>query len=149
MTKGENKAKIECVSPLAPDYVELRARSAFSFLEGASNPEDLALRAAEWGYSSLALADSGGVYGIPRFHSAARSLGLNAIVGAEIDLEFREIPHPLRLRFLVESARGWKHLSRLLTRGHRGRAKNECQISEEDLEEHGQDLTVLIRGDEH
>ncbi|MEE3325843.1 MAG: error-prone DNA polymerase [Myxococcota bacterium] len=134
---------------LAADYVELRARSAFSFLDGASNPEDLALRAAHLGYSSLALADSGGVYGIPRFHAAARSAGLSAILGAEIDLEWAQTPRPLRLRFLVESARGWRHLCRLLTRGHRGRAKAECRISEEDLEEFGQDLTVLIRGDEH
>ena len=137
------------MSPTTPDYVELRARSAFSFLEGSSNPEDLALRAAQCGYSSLALADSGGVYGIPRFDAAARSAGLAAIVGAEIDLEFQEIPHPLRLRFLVESAQGWRHLCRLLTRGHQGRAKTECRISEEDLEEYGQDLTVLIRGDEN
>ena len=133
---------------LAADYVELRARSAFSFLEGASNPEDLALHAAQLGYSSLALADSGGVYGIPRFHAAARSAGLSAILGAEIDLERGETLPPLRLRFLVESARGWRNLSRLLTLGHHGRVKTECRIREEDLEEHGHGLTVLVRGDE-
>ena len=55
----------------AADYVELRCRSAFSFLEGASNPEDLAERAAELGHPALALADRGGLYGMPRFHQAA------------------------------------------------------------------------------
>ena len=53
------------------DYVELRARSAFSFLEAASNPEDLALAAAELGYPALALADRDGVSGAPRVHRAA------------------------------------------------------------------------------
>jgi len=53
------------------DYVELRARSAFSFLEGASLPEDLAARAAELGYKAIALGDRDGVYGQPRFHQAA------------------------------------------------------------------------------
>ena len=57
---------------LAADYVELRCRSAFSFLEGASNPEDLVERAAELGHPALALADRGGLYGAPRFHQAAR-----------------------------------------------------------------------------
>ena len=65
------------------DYVELRCRSAFSFLEGASNPEDLAARAAELGHPALALADRGGVYGIPRVHQAARAAGVRALVGAE------------------------------------------------------------------
>ena len=119
---------------LSADYVELRARSAFSFLEGASNPEDLALQAAHLGYSGLALADHGGVYGIPRFHAAAQSVGLPAIVGAEVELELPGMPLPLRLRLLVESARGWRHLSRLLTCGHRGRSKNECRITQDDLE---------------
>jgi len=139
---------VPSTSTLSADYVELRARSAFSFLEGASTPEDLALQAAHLGYSGLALADHGGVYGIPRFHAAAQSVGLPAIVGAEIELELPGLLLPLRLRLLVESAKGWRHLSRLLTRGHRGRSKNECRISQDDLEENARELTVLIRGDE-
>src|SRR5512145_284135 len=92
------------VAPPAPrsDYVELRCRSAFSFLEGASNPEDLAARAAELGHEALALADRGGVYGIPRFHQAARAAGLRAIVGASLG--------PLLL--LVEERRGYRNLCR-------------------------------------
>ncbi len=68
-------------------YVELRARSSFSFLEGASNPEDLATRAAELGFSALAVGDRDGVYGIPRFHQAAVQAGVRAIHGAEISLD--------------------------------------------------------------
>ena len=73
--------------PALVDYIELRARSAFSFLEGASNPEDLVERAGALDYPALALADRGGVYGAPRFHQAARRAGVRAILGAEIDLE--------------------------------------------------------------
>ena len=71
----------------ACDYVELRCRSAFSFLDGASNPEDLVARAAEQGHGALALADRDGLYGAPRFHAAARAAGLRPIVGAEVTLE--------------------------------------------------------------
>ena len=70
--------------PVPADYVELRCRSAFSFLEGASNPEDLVARAAELGHGTLALADRGGVYGAPRFHRAAAAAGLRGLVGAEV-----------------------------------------------------------------
>ena len=69
------------------EYVELRARSAFSFLEGASAPEELAEGAAALGYDALALGDRDGLYGAPRFHQAAGPAGLRAIVGAEITLD--------------------------------------------------------------
>ena len=65
-------------------YIELHASSAFSFLDGASLPEALVERAAALGYPALALLDRDGVYGVPRFHLAARRAGLKAIVGAEL-----------------------------------------------------------------
>ena len=68
-------------------YVELRARSAFSFLEGASAPEELAECAAALGYDAIALGDRDGLYGTPRFHQAATRAGVKAIVGAEVTLE--------------------------------------------------------------
>ena len=74
------------------DYVELRCRSAFSFLEAASNPEDLIQRAAELEHPTLALGDRDGLYGTPRFHQAARAAGIRAIVGAEITLAPAETP---------------------------------------------------------
>ena len=58
------------------DYIELRCRSAFSFLDAASNPEDLIERAADLDYPALALGDRDGFYGNPRFHQAARAAGL-------------------------------------------------------------------------
>jgi hypothetical protein len=73
-------------------YAELRAASAFSFLEAASPPEELAERAAELGLPAVALIDRNGLYGAPRFHRAARQAGIKALVGAELTLE--EPPHP-------------------------------------------------------
>ena len=135
--------------PKPVDYIELRTRSAFSFLEAASNPEDLVERAGALDYPALALADRGGVYGIPRFHQAARKAGVRAILGAEIDLDPKatDAQPGSRLLLLVESSRGWRALSRLLTLGHQGREKNTCRIDWDQLEEHARDLTLLLRGD--
>jgi error-prone DNA polymerase len=70
--------------PRPPAYAELRAASAFSFLDGASTPETLAETAAALSIPSVALLDRDGVYGAPRFHQAARKAGLRAHVGAEV-----------------------------------------------------------------
>ena len=70
--------------PATTDYIELRARSAFSFLEGASLPETLALEARRQGHRTLALADRDGVFGLPRFWRACRDEGLRPVSGAEI-----------------------------------------------------------------
>ena len=95
------------------DYIELRSRSAFSFLEGASNPEDLVERAAELGYPALALGDQNGVYGIPRFHQAAVAAGLRAISGAEITLDSTSPTGDApSLLLLVESPAGWSSRGR-------------------------------------
>jgi error-prone DNA polymerase len=122
-----------------PEYVELRARSAFSFLDGASNPEDLALRAAELGYEALALADRDGLYGIPRFHAAATQAGLRAIVGAELsDVAGR----PLQL--LVESREGYGNLARLLSVAQGNAPKGEARVSWDEVEAHATGLVALI-----
>ena len=67
-------------------YVELHAHSAYSFLDGASLPEELAARAAELGYDAFALTDHDGVYGSLEFAHAAKHFGLRAITGAEVTL---------------------------------------------------------------
>jgi len=125
--------------PDTPPYVELRCRSAFSFLEGASNPEDLALRAAELGHGVLALADRDGLYGAPRFHAAARSAGLRAIVGAELA---QAAGGPLVL--LAETRQGYRNLSRLLTVAQENAPKGEAHASWEELEAHVGGLTALV-----
>ena len=66
------------------EYVELHAASAFSFLDAASQPEGLIERAAELGMPAMALADRNGVYGVARFHTEAKRIGIKAHIGAEI-----------------------------------------------------------------
>ena len=67
-------------------YTELHAHSAYSFLDGASLPEELAVRAAELGYEALALTDHDGVYGSLEFAHAAKAFGVRPITGAEVTL---------------------------------------------------------------
>jgi error-prone DNA polymerase len=94
-------------------YVELHAHSAYSFLDGASQPEELAARAAELGYEALALTDHDGVFGSLEFAHAAKHFGVRPITGAEVTLA--DTSH---VTLLVESARGYANLCRLLTAAH-------------------------------
>src|SRR5438552_10377711 len=127
----------------AADYVELRCRSAFSFLAGASLPEDLVERAAVLGYDTLALADVRGVYGAPRFFQAACRAGLRALVGAEVP-----VAGAGSLWLLVEERAGYKNLCRLLTAGALGRAKGEALVTWAEVEEHAAGLHCLAGGAE-
>jgi error-prone DNA polymerase len=102
------------------DYVELRTRSAFSFLEGASTPEDLVEQAAALGYDALALGDRDGLYGAPRFYQAATQTGIKAIVGAEVMLDNQDFgldpkALPARLYLLVPDRARYQNLCRMLT----------------------------------
>jgi error-prone DNA polymerase len=74
-------------------YVELHSRSAFSFLEGSSLPEDLIARCAELQMPAMALLDRDGVYGAPRFHMAAAKAGIKAHIGAEVTFDFSPRRH--------------------------------------------------------
>src|SRR5205823_11851919 len=69
------------------DYVELHARSAFSFLEGASTPEELIAACKELKMPAMALLDRDGLYGAPRFHLAAIKLNIKAHIGAELSVQ--------------------------------------------------------------
>ena len=98
-----------------PRYVELHCHSAYSFLDGASQPEELAARAAELGYEALALTDHDGVYGSLEFAHAAKWFGVRPITGAEVTLN--EGSH---VTLLVESRQGYANLCRLLSAAHAG-----------------------------
>ena len=98
-------------------YAELHCHSAFSFLDGASLPEDLAATAHELGYSALALTDHNGLYGSMAFAQAAKPRGLQAITGAEVTLV-----DGVHLTLLAETPQGYANLCRLLTETHLGRA---------------------------
>ncbi len=86
-------------------YIELRTRSAFSFLEGSALPEDLVERAAELGYPALAMGDRDGLYGAPRFYHGAERAGIRAIVGAELTLDLSPRPahRPIAIRAISGS----------------------------------------------
>src|SRR5438128_1289514 len=96
-------------------YVELHAHSAYSFLDGASQPEELAARAAELGYEALALTDHDGVYGSLEFAHAAKAFGVRPITGAEVTLADGS-----HLTLLVETPPGYANLCRLVTAAHAG-----------------------------
>src|ERR671928_373734 len=96
-------------------YVELHCHSAYSFLDGASHPEELAVRAAELGYEALALTDHDGLYGSLEFAHAAKAFGIRPITGAEVTLA-----GGAHVTLLVETQRGYANLCRLLTAAHAG-----------------------------
>src|SRR5919201_6652298 len=94
-------------------YVELHCHSAYSFLDGASHPEELAGAAAELGYEALALTDHDGLHGAMELAQAARPLGVRPISGAELTLDDGS-----HLTLLCETRAGWSNLCRLVTCAH-------------------------------
>ena len=124
--------------------------SAFSFLNGASLPEDLVERAAELELPAIALVDRNGVYGAPRFYKAARAAGIKALVGVEVVLEAPPTgqEHEQRLTLLVASRKGYRNLCRLLTYGALTHPKGEAAVSWDTLEEYAPGLHCLSGGRE-
>lgn len=114
----------------SPEYAELHCHSNFSFLDGASHPEELVDEAARLGLSGLALTDHNGFYGSVRFALAARNVGLPSIFGAELTLDLadhhgdaqaaRRMPDPpgRHLLILAEGAHGYARLARALSHAH-------------------------------
>src|SRR5512139_4079814 len=137
----------------SPPYIELGVRSAFSFLEASSAPEDLVARAAELGHGALALADVHGVYGLPRFHRAAREAGVRALCGARVVLlgegkrRRKDEPPPDggRVTLLVKDRAGYKNLCRLLTLGHARCEKPQSRVTWDELRAHAGGLVAIVR----
>src|SRR5436309_3483426 len=126
-------------SPRFSVYVELHCHSAFSFLDGASLPEQLALTAANLGYPALALTDHNGIYGAMAFAQEAKSLGLQAITGAELTL--LDGSH---VTILAETPEGYANLCRLITEAHLGRAdRRDPRLEFAALEARHEGLIVL------
>jgi error-prone DNA polymerase len=129
-------------------YVELHCHSAYSFLDGASAPVELAAAAADRGHGALALTDHDGIWGSMEFAHACKGFGVRPITGAEVtvELERKETAH---VTLLVEDRSGYRNLCRLLTEAHRGtRPKPDREplpptVSPEDLERHAEGLVCL------
>jgi error-prone DNA polymerase len=115
-------------SPL-PAYAELHCLSNFTFLRGASHPEELVQRAAALGYSALALTDECSFAGAARAHVAAKDIGLRLIIGSEIRL--KDGP---RLVFLATNREGYGQLSRLITHGRMGSKKGSYSLGRQNLD---------------
>jgi error-prone DNA polymerase len=145
----------------AAPYVELHAHSAFSFLDGASTPMELAAAAADLGYTALALTDHDGIWGSREFAEACIGLSLRAITGAELtvavdgpisgDIGGKSARRPAfaHLTLLAESAAGYRNLCRLLTAAHAHTRDNTARTAMqpwatlEQVEEHAEGLVCL------
>ena len=147
------------------EYVELHARSGFSFLQGASSPEALIDRAAELGMSSLALLDRNGVYGAARFHSFGKEKKVRALIGAEISISnmagisrllkpergkvSQSAAEAPRIAVLCASRVGYQNLCQMVTRykmRESGKADGAARVK--DLEEFAPGLIALTGGAE-
>jgi error-prone DNA polymerase len=135
------------------DYVELHARSAFSFLEGASVPEELIACGVELEMPAMALLDRNGVYGAPRFHLSAKKKGIKAHIGVEISVQgptSQVQGSPFSIPVLVRSRRGYQNLCRLITlmklRVPKHAKPGECVVTCEELAAHAEGLVCLTGG---
>ncbi|MEJ7788545.1 MAG: error-prone DNA polymerase [Thermoleophilaceae bacterium] len=125
-------------------YVELHSHSAYSFLDGASHPQELAGAAAEQGYAALALTDHDGLHGAMEMSQALKPLGVRPIIGAELTMEDGS-----HLTLLCETRRGYSNLCRLITRAHAGTRPREGAgplppvTTYEGLQAHAEGLVCL------
>jgi len=119
-------------------YAELHCHSAYSFLDGASPPDELLAAAHRYGYPALALTDRNGVYGSLAFAHAAQPLGIQAITGAEVTLSDGH-----HLILLAESAPGYTNLCRLLTEAHLGAERLDPRLPLTSIEARQDGLIIL------
>src|SRR5215469_3057244 len=157
-------------------YIEVHARSAFSFLEGASLPEEMVGVCARFAMPAMALLDTDGIYGAPRFHLAAVKARIKAHIGAEISSDFfppqrrrdrekahqhskiddqkSDLPVPpcprggFRLPLLVSNRTGYQNLCRLITKMKLRAKKGEGAVTAQELQEHAEGLICLTGGEE-
>jgi error-prone DNA polymerase len=140
-----------------PPYVELHCHSAYSFLDGASLPDELAHRAAQLGYEALALTDHNSLSGSMELAQTAPRMGVRAIHGAEIDVSRdRDMPQgaaPRHLTLLVCDARGWRNLCRIVTRAHahtrERRERGEPAVDLQTVIAHSEGLVCLTGCAQH
>lgn len=123
-------------------YAELHAYSNFTFLTGASHPEELIERAAELGLTAIALTDRDGLYGAVRFATHARTCGVQAIVGSELTFE-----DGARVVLLVENATGYANLCELISLAQLRGSKGDARAHVEDFEERSDGLIALLGGE--
>ncbi len=120
-------------------YAELTCRSNYTFLTGASHPDELVAKAHALGLSALALTDRDGLYGSVKAHLAAKEVGLKLLHGSQ--LTFTDAPG---LTLLVKDLAGWRNLCRLVTRGRTAGPKGESSLPFSALDGHAEGLFALL-----
>src|SRR5579871_2035445 len=128
-------------------YAELHCKTNFSFLRGASHPDELVTRAAEFGYAALAITDHNSLAGIVRAHTAAKSIprradktdGFKLVIGAEIAPQ-----DSLPVLLYASDLAAYGRLSRLITRGRRAAPKGEALLYFQDVAEHADGLLAAV-----
>ncbi|WP_241075145.1 error-prone DNA polymerase [Achromobacter insuavis] len=116
-----------------PGYAELQCQSNFSFLQGASHPEELAARAAELGYAALAITDECSLAGVVRAHMEAKTQKLPLLIGATFRLRAGPDAAPLDLTLLAQTREGYGNLSELITLARTRAPKGEYRLAPEDF----------------
>jgi error-prone DNA polymerase len=120
-------------------YAELHCKTNFSFLEGASHPDELVNRSTMLGYAGLAITDQSSVAGVVRAHVAAKKTGQKLVIGAEITMADAGA-----VLLWAMNREGYGRLCRLLTRGRRQAPKGECHLTFADVAEHSHGLLVGV-----
>ena len=124
----------DAVEPASlPAYVELQCQSNFSFLQGASHPEELVARAAELGYAALAITDECSLAGVVRAHVEAKALKLPLLIGSTFQLRAAPDAAPLSLTLLAQTREGYGNLSELITLARTRAPKGEYRLAPDDL----------------
>jgi error-prone DNA polymerase len=123
-------------------YAELHCRTNFSFLTGASHPDELVQKAAELGYAALAITDHNSLAGVVRAHVAARDIGLKLLIGAEVT----PIDAAPVVLLAIDRA-GYGRLSHLLTAGKRLASKGQCFVTFEEVARHAEGLLACAASD--
>ena len=125
--------------PAKPPYVELEVTSSYSFLRGASQPEELTAAAADLGYDAIGIADRNSLAGVVRMHVAAQSVGIRLAVGVRL------VPRdgPEILCYPGDRA-AYARLSRLLTLGKQRACKGDCDLALDDIAEHGRGQNFVV-----
>src|SRR5579863_8298918 len=123
----------------SPGYAELHCTSNFSFLRGASHPDELVLTAAALGDRAIAITDRNSVAGLVRAHQAAKAAGIRLVIGVRLDLRDGE-----SLLAYPQDRAAYGRLTRLLTLGKRRAPKGECRLDYAEIVAHGEGQIIVV-----
>ena len=129
----------DCMIPDGMAYAELHVLSNFTFLEGASHPEEYVAQAVELGLAAVAITDRNSLAGVVRAHAAAKDAGIRAIIGAQLDLIDGQ-----RMIALPQNRAAYGRLSRLISLGRRRAEKGACELHPSDVKDWGEENLFIV-----